>query len=319
MAKYYAVAMGLKVFSSCAPMRHAYRRLGNRLGGHERAKGRMPDHYVERVREMLSLAQMYGIVKNGARILELGTGWLHWEAVTARLFFDIEAVLFDVWDNRQLEGMKNYLRQLRPRLPEMHDIVSADQLAKACDRIDVALSVTSFDDLYRRFGLRYVIENSGNLPQFSPESFDLVVSRGVLEHVSRAIVLPLIESSCRILKTGGWALHSINIGDHLSHYDKSMHPKYYLEFPEWLWKIVGENEVQYINRIQRAEWIKLFLSSGLEIVDERGAKADLSGISLAKRYRQMDHDDLQHTFVRLLLRKPANVLTADSVRCSNAR
>ena len=32
--------------------------------------------------------------------------------MTLRLFYDIKAVLFDVWDNRQLGGLKNYIRQL---------------------------------------------------------------------------------------------------------------------------------------------------------------------------------------------------------------
>ena len=64
--------------------------------------------------------------------------------------------------------------------------------------------------------------------------------------------------------------------------------------------------MQYINRIQRAEWIEFFLSSGLEVVSERGAKVNLNGLKLATRYQDMDRDDLQHTFVRLLLRKPEN-------------
>jgi hypothetical protein len=100
MVKYITAAIALKVFSSSAPMRRLYRALGNHFGGWRRARGRMPDYYPERVKRLLELARTHGIVKDGARILELGTGWLHWEAMTARLFFDVEAVLFDVWDNR---------------------------------------------------------------------------------------------------------------------------------------------------------------------------------------------------------------------------
>ena len=76
----------------------------------------MPGYYPDRVKRMLRLQKNYNIVHHGDRILELGTGWLRWEALTLRLFYDIEAVLFDVWDNRQLGGLKNYLRQLRPLL-----------------------------------------------------------------------------------------------------------------------------------------------------------------------------------------------------------
>ena len=68
----------------------------------------------DRVKRMLRLQKNYNIVHHGDRILELGTGWLHWEALTLRLFYDIEAVLFDVWDNRQLGGLKNYLATVAP-------------------------------------------------------------------------------------------------------------------------------------------------------------------------------------------------------------
>src|SRR5258708_7129618 len=116
MVKYVAVALALKAFSCGSLMRHLYRGLGNRVGGKRRTTGVMPDYYVERLQRMLRLNRQYQIVRDGDRILELGTGWLHWEALTLRLFFDIEAVLFDVWDNRQLGGLKNYLGQLSARL-----------------------------------------------------------------------------------------------------------------------------------------------------------------------------------------------------------
>src|ERR1043165_3728637 len=102
MIKYIAVALSLKSFSCGPAMRLLYRQLGNKVGGRRRATGPMPGYYAERIKRMLRLTRQYNIVRDGDRILELGTGWLHWEALTLRLFFDIKAVLFDVWDNRQL-------------------------------------------------------------------------------------------------------------------------------------------------------------------------------------------------------------------------
>src|SRR6202040_1146893 len=98
--------------------RSFYRRLGNTVGNRRRSSGVMPDYYAERVKRMLRLQKQYSIVSDGDRIIELGTGWLHWEALTLRLFYDIKAVLFDVWDNRQLGGLKNYVRQLKPMLSD---------------------------------------------------------------------------------------------------------------------------------------------------------------------------------------------------------
>src|SRR5207253_616261 len=121
----------------------------------------MREYYLERVKETLRLARTHNIVADGASVLELGTGWLHWEGITISLFFDVETVLFDVWDNRQLPGIKNYLQQLQGRLGEFEDLISSDRLARARERINVALRVGSFGELYRRLQSQYVVDNSG--------------------------------------------------------------------------------------------------------------------------------------------------------------
>src|SRR5688500_13425313 len=102
MVKYIAAAVCLKCISCGSPMRRFYRALANQVEGKRRRTGSMPAYYPDRVKRILRLNRQHGIVRDGDRILELGTGWLHWEALTLRLFFDIKAVLFDVWDNRQL-------------------------------------------------------------------------------------------------------------------------------------------------------------------------------------------------------------------------
>src|SRR5205809_6358345 len=151
MVKYIATAIALKCFS-CTPLtRSLYRQLGNRAGNNRRSVGTMPAYYPERVRRMLHLQREYGIVRDGDRILELGTGWLHWEALTLRLFYDVEAVLFDVWDNRQLGGVKNYLRQLRPMLNDDFEL-SVTALKRAQTLINEILKVNSFAELYELLG-----------------------------------------------------------------------------------------------------------------------------------------------------------------------
>jgi SAM-dependent methyltransferase len=303
MVKYIGYALALKTFSCGAPMRRLYRLLGNHFGSRRRAFGSMPDYYVERVARMVELARTHGVVRDGGRVLELGSGWLHWEAITLGLFFDIEAVLFDVWDNRQLSGLKNYLQQLQAKLHGQFGGVSDDLLARARDRIGMVLSVKSFDELYGLFGFQYVIDSSGSLSQFSNESFDLVVSGGVLEHVKREAVAPMLRDAYRLLKPSGWALHGINIADHLSHYDRTVSKKFYLSVPEWVWRGLVQNEVQYINRLQKGEWMNLFRESGFDVVTESGARVDISGLKMAKRFRQMDRTELQYTSLRVLLRK----------------
>jgi SAM-dependent methyltransferase len=282
--------------------RSLYRRLGNRVGDKRRSAGPMPRYYIERLKRMLRLQRQQGMVRDGDRIMELGTGWLHWEALTLRLFYNIQAVLFDVWDNRQLGGLKNYVRQLRPQLKEGFELGAAE-LKHAQGIIDAILDVDSFNELYQLLNFEYVVENSGSLGQFPDSLFDLVVSGGVLEHVNRQ-ALPLLAGEMRrILKPGGWAVHSIDTADHLEHYDRSVSPKLYLAFSEPIWRRFFENEVQYINRVQRGEWLELFQSNGFELIEEEVSQVDISRLKLAERYLHMDKADLACTTLKVALRK----------------
>jgi SAM-dependent methyltransferase len=254
---------------------------------------------------MLRLQKKHKIVRNGDRILELGTGWLHWEALTLRLFYDIEAVLFDVWDNRQLGGLKNYLRQLRGLLDSDFGL-SAAESKRAQSIIDQVLPVTSFAELYELLGFDYVVESSGSLKQFSSDSFQLVVSGGVLEHVKRDALPMLSRETARILKPGGWAVHSIDTADHLEHYDRKVSPKMYLSFSDDTWNRLFENEVQYINRMQRGEWLELFKANGFDVIEEESRRVDISKLRLADRYKKMERSDLECTVLKVALRKPTS-------------
>jgi len=302
MMKYITTAVALKCFSSGPLMRSLYRRLGNTVGNKRRSSEAMPGYYPERVKRMLRLQKEHHIVSDGDRIIELGTGWLHWEALTLRLFYDIEAVLFDVWDNRQLGGLKNYVRQLGAMLNDGFGL-SQMELRRAQMLIEEILKVESFDELYQLLGFEYVVENAGSLHQFSSGSFQLVVSGGVLEHVKRAALPDLIAGTQRILKPRGWAVHSIDTADHLEHYDRTVSPKLYLSFSEQTWKRLCENEVQYINRMQRGEWLELFKANGFKLIEEEVRRVDIRGLNLADRFAHMDRGDLECTVLRLALKR----------------
>lgn len=127
MIKYCLTALALKGFSCSNLTKRVYRALGNNLGGKKRSVGQIPIYYLNRINCMLRLAKSFDVPKDGDRLLELGTGWLHWEAITAKLFFDVHGILFDVWDNRQMNGLKNYLGQLE----NMLDKLEADDIQRS--------------------------------------------------------------------------------------------------------------------------------------------------------------------------------------------
>ena len=302
MLRYCSAALALKAFS-CSPLtRRAYRALGNTVGSKRRATGRMPGYYLDRVNRMLRIARSYGVPKRGDRLIELGTGWLHWEAITTRLFFDVHGVLFDVWDNRQMAGLKNYLGQLDRSLDKLD--ADAAQRARAHDLIARIGRTTDHAELYELLGFEYVVDHTGSLDRFDAGSFDLVVSAGVLEHVDAADASDFVGGIATLLKPGGHSVHSINIGDHLQQYDPSVSLKQYLRYPDWVWRLCFENGVQYINRIQRSDWLEFFVRTGLVLLEEEAVPEDLSNLKVATRYRKYGERDLRCGTLNVVHRKP---------------
>jgi SAM-dependent methyltransferase len=290
MIKYCATAAALKVFSCSRPTRSLYRGLGNSLGGKRRAADAMPTYYFSRVERMLRLSSLCGVPRDGSQILELGTGWLHWEAITTRLFFDVGGVLYDVWDNRQMNGLKSYLAQLGSMLDDL-DIDSV-RVARAKTLIGEIQQTTDYRELYALLGFKYVVDAGGVLNGLGKESFDLVVSAGVLEHVYAKDTERLIRGISTVLRPGGYSFHSINIRDHLYQYDQTVSPKQYLRYSNLTWKLFFENDVQYINKMQRSDWLRLFQAAGLTLIEEQIDSVDLSGVKVAKPYQKYGSRDL---------------------------
>lgn len=300
MIRYTLAAGALKVFSQGTPMRKLYRAMGNMAGAKQRATKTMPRTYLDRIKWKIDLCQRFNILKDGDTILELGTGWVHWEALTLKLFYDVKAVLYDVWDNRQLSALKSYAKQLDTAFDAGYDLPGVD-IRKARELIKKVQEVTSFDELYSLLNFQYVLDPEAMMNSLNGDRFQLIVSAGVFEHVRKEGMSDFVANWARLLAPRGFAMHSINISDHLAHYDRTASPKQYLVFSEGVWKWFFENDLQYINRIQRGEWLKMFNDAGLVLRDEAGSYVDLGSLKISKRYAGIDTRDLQCTVLKVLL------------------
>lgn len=303
MVKYVLTAAALKAFSATPFSRRIYRGLGNSMGGRKRSRGRAPDYYFERVNILLAAARDRHIVRDGDTIAELGTGWLHWGAISVRLFFDVKSILFDVWDNRQFDGFQNYVGQLENHLDEL-DAATEEQRGRARELIREIRQTRCFDDVYSLLDFHYVLEPSGRPDLLGADRFDLVLSDGVLEHIHECELDSFVRGVATIVKPGGHCMHSINLRDHLYAYDRSVSPKQFLSYPTEKWKRWFENEVQYINRAPRSRWLSLFQDAGLELVEESTQIDDVQGLSVASEYAAYESSDLTCRSLRILHRKP---------------
>ena len=302
MIRYVATAAGLKLFSLTPQTREMYRAVGNRVGARKRTEQGLPEYYLIRARWLLKACGKHRILAQGDRILELGTGWLHWEAIIARLSCEIRATLFDIWDNRQLEPLKRYYSELNRRID---DEVGLDPSQRACVHglLEAITSVASFDELYDLLGFEYVVEPGGTLARYEDASFDAILSGSVLQHVCKSTLPGYVKDIGRLLKPGGYSLHTIDMADQIAYYDPGVSVKEYLRFSDATWARVFANEVQYFNRVQRSEWLDLFKEAGLELVEEQSVTDAIIPQSVAGQYRSLDRLDLACRVLRVVYRK----------------
>src|SRR5215469_6005577 len=184
MLKYMMTATALRLFSISPQTKRMYRLLGNTLGQRRRIEDGLDSKYVDRAKRIHELCEKHSAVQKGDRLLEIGTGWVHWESTILRLFYDVEVTLFDVWDNRQLEAYKHYFAQLEEIIERELDI-DGMRLESAHALLQGISQADSFEDIYKLLGFQYVVNSGGKLKQFQDESFNLIFSCNVLEHVER--------------------------------------------------------------------------------------------------------------------------------------
>lgn len=303
MLKYYMTAAALKAFSLSPQTKRGYRLLGNTLGQKRRVQAGLSRQYIERAQHILQLCERYVALQPGDRLLEIGTGWVHWEATILRLFYDVEITLFDVWDNRHFAAYQHYCRQLA----EIIDVEFAlDRVRR--ERILQLLSAlqeaSNFEEIYKLLNFTYVVNPSGTLDVFADQSFKLIFSSNVLEHVEKAILPGFTQDFRRILQPGGYSLHQIDLGDHLSYYDRGACVKNYLRYDERTWHRYFENDVQYFNRVQKPAWMEMFCQADLELVEVESVAADLRTLPIAPGYQQIDAQDLRCWTLRVIHTRP---------------
>ncbi len=292
MVRYMIAAGALKLFSANSQTKKLYRYMGNTVGAKRRATAGLPQVYIDRAQEIISQARKHNAIKSGDRLLELGTGWLHWESTILRLFYDVEVHLFDVWDNRQFPAFQQYFREFSSVVDRSIPMTNGEK-ERVHGLLYTLLKATAFEEVYELLGHKYVVNSTGTLENFPDNYFDLIFSCSVLEHVEKKIIPAFMKGCYRVLKPNGRAIHLVDLGDHLTLYDNTMpYNKNYLRYSDTVWRLFFQNDVQYFNRIQRSDWLKYFADAGFQVVEERAEPIDLNGVKISHSFAAFDRNDL---------------------------
>ncbi len=299
MLRYVFAASALKVFSTNSWTKGLYRQIGDRFGGPLARRESYIKSHVRRGDLFRDLCEKYDVLQTGDRLLEIGTGWIHWHSLYHRLFYDVNISMLDIWDCRQFNALHELFGELKE---QMEDKFASDP--DVIKRLDTIMSARNFDELYQEFGLDYIVNEQGSIEQFADSSMDCVFSFHVLEHVPRENTAELIRNMERVLKPGAYSIHQIGIDDHLTHYDSKASPKNYLRYSDKTWKQFFENDLQYVNRLQMSEWLKLFEERGLDSVETTPVYCNIDGLKVHPRFRDYSREDLECTILTLVHRKP---------------
>ena len=300
MIKYMAAAVGLKLFSLNSLTRSGYRSLGNRLGQEKRSQQNI-DKYIERGDLLVELSRKYGVLNDGASLVELGTGWIHWFGLYLALHVEgeLSLELYDVWDNRQLDALKGSFNRLAGHW-ERDRAVSGIQR----ERLASIQNVRSFEELYQCFNANYTIDSEGSLASYPTNTYDAITSFHVMEHIGRSFIEQSISDMFRMLKPGGYCIQQIGIDDHLAHYDSKVSKKNYLRYSLSKRKYLFENVVQYHNVLQGADYQRFFRNAGFDIVEIDRECCDIGGLSIHDDWKGYSREDQETTIFTIVCRRP---------------
>ncbi len=290
---YYLAATALRAFSLNGPTKALYRWLGNRKTDRKLS--------MERSGWVLDNIAKCDLSEKPA-FLELGTGWMHAYSMLPAMIHDGETACFDVWDNRAFGALQAKLPVLQKALDELS--LSDEQRSRANAKLEQMRKAESFDDVYAALNMRYDIDYHGKLP-YADNSYDVIFSVDVLEHVVASGFDSNAADWFRVLKPGGRMLAQVGLDDHLAHYDPSRSKKHYLRhskktFDNWL-----ENDVQYINRIPATDMMDRLERIGFRVIEaERWRVENPDDLPVHADYADQPRDDVITWRLLLTVEKP---------------
>lgn len=142
---------------------------------------------------------------------------------------------------------------------------------------------------------RYTYLSNGleSLKEISDGSVDVVFSNAVLEHVKKTELLPLLKETCRILKSEGVSVHTIDFKDHLG---GSVH---HLCFSERFWAsdLIYRSGF-YTNRLRISDMLRLFEEAGFTY-----SIVERSFLEHVPQIGSYSHDDLATASCKVCLYK----------------
>jgi SAM-dependent methyltransferase len=199
-------------------------------------------------------------------LMEVGTGWFPTLPLCFYLAGARACHTFD--QNRHLSGRETFrmARRLKGHLKTIAEAVGRPlaETEAAYAALQPAMDRRDASELMRVSGLHYHAPGDASASQLNPESVDVAFSNSVLEHIPGAGIRAIFAEQKRVLRPGGWSVHSVNCGDHYAYFDRALNPVRYLTFSEREWRF-WNNDLLYQNRWRPRDFLDAAREAGLEL------------------------------------------------------
>jgi hypothetical protein len=233
----------------------------------------------------------------GAKVVELGTGWFAiipiglflqgaseiwtWDIVRhlRRDTFKRTIELFIQFEESNL--LQEFLSDIKPdRLHKLHEVFALTDEKTPHELLEM-LHIHALIGDVRRSALE-------------PQSIDFVYSHQVLEHISPQLLSSLFIEFRRLLKRDGVMCHNIGLADQFANTDSSITPFNYLKFSKRQWKLFDNSMIPQ-NRLRIVDYRELLERAGFSIDEEHnllGDPDDLSSIQIASEFTRYSVEEL---------------------------
>lgn len=239
----------------------------------------------------------------GIATLELGTGWYPVVPISLYLAGAEQVVSIDLSPLMSREALQQTIGKFKAwiqagKLDHFKPYWKSDRVEQL---LKLDTDDLSFESLQVAFNFEYRVGDARHLEDEN-QSFDLIHSNNVFEHVYPEILHEILVEFKRVLKADGQMSHFIDMSDHFAHLDSSISIYNFLRFSESAWRRI-DNSVQPQNRWRLQDYRDLYQTLNFKITSQElrpGEPEDLAKLKLASPYKERDPKDLAVSHVHLV-------------------
>ncbi len=166
--------------------------------------------------------------------------------------------------------------------------------------------ISSLTDLKQNFGIEYIAPLDARKTGFDDCSIDCCTNTFTLEHIPEDDIWKIFKELYRIIKPGGIVSCFADMNDHYAYFDRTITVYNFLKFSKSTWRWIN-SDVHYQNRLRYADYKKIYIDCGFEIIHEELNLPDEMHLKALKEIK-VNKDFSKYTLQELGIRSSKTLL-----------